>query len=219
MQQNATLKLGLLQVDGGATEREMHCLQELSKWYSEERVAMLLRPLNQQGGIGVSLRALEWLVTNYSRRKCVFVSARVDGAPRRLSSLYRQWLTVYGRRLFDPFNRSRRVLVEVAEGEVITSSCGQLNFIHWAEENGVLALAREMKLELEDDMSKRNKRKTNRRRGRPCVHCSALKQGQRHRCRARRQYEPPKVQPVERSGQGDKPAHRGCCSIFVSGHW
>jgi hypothetical protein len=27
------------------------------------------------------------------------------------------------------------------------------------------------------------------------------------------------VQPVERSGQGDKPAHRGCCSIFVSGHW
>jgi hypothetical protein len=221
MQETSTIRLGLLQVDTGATERELHCLSELAKWYSEQRISELLQPLGHPGGIGVSLRALEWFVTNYARRKCVFVSARVDGdvVPRRISSLYRQSLAVYGRRLFDPFNRSRRVLVEAANGEVLKSSCGQLNFIHWAEENGVIAMARSLKLDLEHDMSNLNKRKSHRRRGRPCIHCSALKHGQRHRCRARRFAdfaESPKVLARAHQNQADEQVRRGGCSIFVS---
>lgn len=100
---------------------------------------------------GISLRAIEWLVTNYSKgTKIVLYNER---AQKRIDihNAYEIQSNYYKRHLFDPFCRHGRVYftwtlthqqTQQTEEVVMMTTVGQLNFMKWADEHGILDYAR-----------------------------------------------------------------------------
>jgi len=81
---------------------------------------------------GISLRKLEWFVTNYSKAKHVTYTAP-NGKLFTVHVAYKSSLDGYSKKLFDPFCRTERI-----EFKGLTTTCAQLNFIRWVLTNGIL---------------------------------------------------------------------------------
>lgn len=152
-----------------------HTLTELQK--------VLLRRLNQEladpatdravcdviaGGNGLSLRQLDWLVTNYAKQNCVR-TRHADGSLSLLYDEYRATLAAYRRRNFDPFRRVVRrdahgdtfdcsIWYRSHNGAVLRTSIGQLNFAVWAQRCGALEYGRENATEVAQNMRRTSAR-------------------------------------------------------------
>lgn len=87
----------------------------------------------------ISLRALDYLVTNYAKKYNV-VCRRTDGVLFNIYHSYKVALAHYRRRNFDVFRRRKRIFVAF-RGELHETTVGQCNFLHWAHLNGVTAYA------------------------------------------------------------------------------
>jgi len=81
---------------------------------------------------GVSLRNLEWFVTNYSKNQRV-TYLTPDGRPFTVHVAYKSSLDGYSKKLFDPFCRTERI-----QFQGLTTTVGQLNFIRWCIVNRVI---------------------------------------------------------------------------------
>jgi hypothetical protein len=82
---------------------------------------------------GISLRKLEWFVTNYSKAKQVTYTAP-NGKLFTVHVAYKSSLDGYSKKLFDPFCRTERI-----EFRGLTTTCAQLNFIRWCIINGIIS--------------------------------------------------------------------------------
>lgn len=130
-------------------------LEALDCYFDDERLGRVLRAV-QQGGDGLSLRILDWLVTNFSKKELMTCSTP-DGERRDLHNRYREALDFYGRPLFDAFRRGPRVRFEV-DGVADETTVGQLNFFRFMLHAGVLDCAlRDARL-IERDMIKTHAR-------------------------------------------------------------
>lgn len=81
---------------------------------------------------GISLRKLEWFVTNYSKNKHVTYTAP-NGKIFTVHVAYKSSLDGYSKKLFDPFCRTDRI-----EFAGFTTTVAQLNFIRWCITNGII---------------------------------------------------------------------------------
>ncbi len=81
---------------------------------------------------GISLRKLEWFVTNYSKSKQVTYTAP-NGKMFTVHVAYKSSLDGYSKKLFDPFCRTERI-----EFKGLTTTVAQLNFIRWCITNGII---------------------------------------------------------------------------------
>jgi len=81
---------------------------------------------------GISLRKLEWFVTNYSKTKQVTYTAP-NGKMFTVHVAYKSSLDGYSKKLFDPFCRTERI-----EFKGLTTTVAQLNFIRWCITNGII---------------------------------------------------------------------------------
>jgi hypothetical protein len=81
---------------------------------------------------GISLRKLEWFVTNYAKNNHVTYTAPT-GKMFTVHVAYKSSLDGYSKKLFDPFCRTERV-----EFQGFTTTCAQLNFLRWCIQNGVV---------------------------------------------------------------------------------
>jgi hypothetical protein len=89
----------------------------------------------------VSLRLIDWFVTNYSRTHNIVLNegaARID-----VYQNYRTQLKAYSKHQFDPFRRRDRIMfhyVDSTTGNLksIETTVGQLNFFRWMIENRIL---------------------------------------------------------------------------------
>jgi len=82
---------------------------------------------------GISLRKLEWFVTNYSKTKQVTYTAP-NGKMFTVHVAYKSSLDGYSKKLFDPFCRTERI-----EFKGLITTVAQLNFIRWCVTNGIIA--------------------------------------------------------------------------------
>ena len=82
---------------------------------------------------GISLRKLEWFVTNYSKAKQVTYTAP-NGKMFTVHVAYKSSLDGYSKKLFDPFCRTERI-----QFVGLTTTVAQLNFIRWCIINGIIA--------------------------------------------------------------------------------
>lgn len=82
----------------------------------------------------VSLRVLDWFVTRYTRAVNV-----VLGSVNVYHS-YRQHMKCLGKKHYDPFCRKNKLLLvsKTPVEEHVNTSCGQLYFIKWCIETGVV---------------------------------------------------------------------------------
>lgn len=81
---------------------------------------------------GISLRNLEWFVTNYSKDRQVTYETPT-GRQFTVHVAYKSSLDGYSKKLFDPFCRTDRI-----EFHGFTTTPAQLNFLKWCIQNGIV---------------------------------------------------------------------------------
>ena len=111
------------------------------------------------GSKSLSLRVLDWFVTNYSKRTNIVYTIRRKHEERSFNVYleYKSQLKGYSKRLFDPFSRRTRIEFKVDEKTTIHTTIGQLNFFRWAICNDVLKYSVENARAIEQDMLQRLK--------------------------------------------------------------
>ena len=110
-------------------------LQAITKFYQDEKHSqILLDVLSHRNGI--SLRNLEYFVTNYSKKHNLTYTTHA-GRPFTVHVAYKSSLDGYSKKLFDPFCRTERITFIIGNQDIITT-VAQLNFIRWCIINGVI---------------------------------------------------------------------------------
>lgn len=131
--------------------REKFLLTRLQTEYTQEIARNVLKPLLTQES-PISLRALDWAVVNWAKKHNVVCSSAVPGKLTNVHHSYRNTLSFWRRKLFDPFRRRNRILVNI-DGDEYETTLGQANFALWTHRSGVLSYVINNIDEIESDMN------------------------------------------------------------------
>ncbi len=114
------------------------------------------------GNSGISLRVLDWFITNYSKTN--HVQYKLDNINDfRVHKDYKSQLKAYSKKQFDPFCRRERILFYYKsslnnETKYIITTVGQLNFFRWAIVNKIIHYINDNLQAIETDMLKSAKK-------------------------------------------------------------
>jgi hypothetical protein len=126
----------------------------------------LVNVINGQSKI--SLRIIDWFVTNYAKKnftvysipaknKCSTVINGEENTERfKVFHNYKLELKAYSKVRFDPFSRRERIAIPYKDNTCLQTTIGQLNFFKWAIENQLLEYIEKNYDEIEVDMNARN---------------------------------------------------------------
>lgn len=112
----------------------------LTRFYSQTNNIDLILP-HIHGESPVSLRLIDWFVTNYAKNHNVVVvrhDADGNAALLNVNLSYRAQLKAYSKQQFDPFRRRNRIAFYYKVGAFVETTVGQLNFFRWMIENDLL---------------------------------------------------------------------------------
>ena len=128
----------------------------LQEFYNQPgRLAEILPILT--GSSPVSLRLIDWFVTNYSKKFNVsYPIADETGTNKQfmVHFHYKRELKAYSKRLFDPFCRRERISFQIrGQAPIEETTVGQLNFFRWAIEMGVIRYILAHVADIEKDMN------------------------------------------------------------------
>ena len=87
----------------------------------------------------VSLRTIDWLVTNYSKADNCYVDNCL--VPTNIHIAYKAAQSSVKKKLMDPFCRRERITFINCDGDPFVTTLGQLNFFRWAIKTDVLQYA------------------------------------------------------------------------------
>ena len=126
--------------DPQTRRKKIHCKQELiisslQKFYSN-RVDMKDILEHLQGTSAISLRLIDWFVTNYAKQ--YNTSYILNNQEFLVYTNYKSQLKAYSKKLFDPFCRRERIMFQLPGQTSFLTTVGKLNFFRWAIEKGVL---------------------------------------------------------------------------------
>ena len=144
-------------------------LENLLKYYKQQdNLKKITNIIN--GESKVSLRVVDWFVTNYAKKNFTVynvpsfdINGNLESVRFKVYDEYKRKLKGYSKRRFDPFCRWERISIPYNEENNMETTIGQLNFFKWAIENQVLDYIYENFEHIEQDMNQRNttsKRKT-----------------------------------------------------------
>ena len=142
--------------ESGTRKKKIHCKQELivnslQKFYTGRTDMKEILPM-LKGTSDLSLRLVDWFVTNYSKRhNTVYI---LDGQEFLVYTNYKSQLKAYSKKLFDPFRRRERILFQIPGEEPFLTTVGKLNFFRWAIEKNVLTYLSLHAPTIETDMNK-----------------------------------------------------------------
>jgi hypothetical protein len=102
------------------------------------------------GKSGVSLRLIDWFVTNFSKQQMVVIQGPETGL--NVYNSYRAQLKAYSKQQFDPFRRRDRIVFFYERTQSVETTIGQLNFFRWMLVNHVLDYVVEHADQIEADM-------------------------------------------------------------------
>jgi hypothetical protein len=121
--------------------REKLLLGKLTQFYANDINLGVLRDiLNKKNNI--SLRNIEWFVTNHSKRQKTTYNTR-GGRIFTVHMSYKSSLDGYSKKLFDPFCRTERI-----EFGALSTTVAQLNFIKWCIENDIIEYIKNHRIEI-----------------------------------------------------------------------
>lgn len=113
------------------------------------------------GNADVSLRLIDWFVTNYSKKNNVMYNMTEFNGNMTSSSFndlfnvfnnYKAQLKSFNKKNFDPFCRRLRIHFYYTKDKFIITTVGQLNFFKWVIENHLINYIRAHMAEIEHDM-------------------------------------------------------------------
>jgi len=136
-------------------KRKIHCKQELiiaslQRFYSgHDNLNEIVELL--KGTSDVSLRLIDWFVTNYS--KAHSTSYILNSQEFVVYMNYKNQLKAYSKKLFDPFCRRERISFQIPGHDAFITTVGKLNFFRWAIEKGILDYIKGHQTEIEKEMN------------------------------------------------------------------
>jgi hypothetical protein len=104
----------------------------------------------------ISLRLIDWFVTNYSKKYYTTYNVGDDKTRFKIYIDYKLKLKAYSKKRFDPFCRWDRIIIPYQDDTSIQTTIGQLNFFKWALENKIIDHINDNLELIEKDMNKRN---------------------------------------------------------------
>jgi hypothetical protein len=126
--------------DSQTRRRKIHCKQELivmslQAFYSAQKDLREVIDL-LQGTATISLRLIDWFVTNYAKRHNI--GYILEGQEFMVYMSYKSQLKAYSKKLFDPFCRRERIMFSLPNVEPFVTTVGKLNFFRWAIEKKII---------------------------------------------------------------------------------
>ena len=141
--------------DPQTRKKKIHCKQELiiaslQRFYTGRpdlgEIVELLKGTSE-----VSLRLIDWFVTNYSKTHST--SYILHGQEFVVYMNYKNQLKAYSKKLFDPFCRRERISFQIPGHEAFLTTVGKLNFFRWALEKGILDYIKGRQNDIEKEMN------------------------------------------------------------------
>jgi hypothetical protein len=114
-------------------------LDSINQFYEDPKNSQYLTDILDKKST-VSLRNLEWFITNYSKKRSLSYKTS-DGKTFTVHCAYKSSLDGYSKKLFDPFCRTDKfeyVLPNSTTSTTVTTTVAQLNFIRWCIKNNVI---------------------------------------------------------------------------------
>lgn len=143
--------------------RSQKLLTSLKEYYKDvEKLKLMENIIHAHPNSNkVSLRLVDWLVTNYSKSHNVVYY--VNDIPFNVHQSYKNMLKAYSKKLFDPFRRHTRVYIDCTfqSNKLLETTVAQLTFFKWAIDNNVLGYAMEYKDAIKKDMDANTKHRMN----------------------------------------------------------
>ena len=148
------------------TQNELLLTNLLEFYKKEDHMDRLMQIIN--GESKVSLRIIDWFVTNFAKKnftvysipaknRCSTVINGEENMERfKVFHHYKLELKAYSKVRFDPFSRRERIMIPYTNDTSLQTTIGQLNFFKWAIENQVLEYIENNYDEIELDMNSRN---------------------------------------------------------------
>ena len=136
-------------------------LNNLMKFYIKNNNIDKILPIIN-GESSISLRLIDWFVTNYSKKHYVIYNVKkIKQGEERVTRFkvyvdYKLKLKAYSKKRFDPFCRWDRITIPYKKDTFIQTTLGQLNFFRWAMENEIIKYIEDNIDKIEGDMNKRN---------------------------------------------------------------
>ena len=131
-------------------------LEKLLQFYnSNNNFDKMINIIN--GTSKISLRIVDWFVTNYSKKN--YIVYELDNVKNERVKVYNDYklkLKAYSKKKFDPFCRWERINVPYKNETCIQTTLGQLNFFKWTIENKILDYIEANYKTIETDMNLRN---------------------------------------------------------------
>lgn len=126
--------------DPQTRKRKIYCKQELiiqslQHFYTDRSDIQEILSLFE-GNSEISLRLIDWFVTNYS--KIHNISYIHKGQEFFVYIDYKNQLKAYSKKLFDPFCRRERIMFQLKDIPPFITTVGKLNFFRWAIEKGII---------------------------------------------------------------------------------
>tara|TARA_E500000178_G_C17021169_1_gene755699 strand:- start:812 stop:1360 length:549 start_codon:yes stop_codon:yes gene_type:complete len=136
---------------------------------------LLLKPINDffsknnnidriipilNGESQISLRIIDWFVTNYSKKNNVNYYNSNKKSQFNVYLSYKNQLKAFSKKQFDPFCRRERIEYAYNKNNYLTTTIGQLNFFKWSLENMIIDFIGENLKDIEKDMNSNIRKNT-----------------------------------------------------------
>ena len=123
----------------------------ITEFFSDPKNIDLLLGILITGKHKISLRIIDWFVTNYSKKYNLVIPK--NGKPFIVYLEYKSQLKAYSKKQFDPFCRRSRIHYVYEQGKKFETTIGQLNFFRWAIDNLIIDYIMKNYSTIEKDMN------------------------------------------------------------------
>ena len=175
------------------THKQDLLMSSLQEFYNNKKNLKIMLDIID-GNSNISLRIIDWYVTNYSKKNNThyIIDVLKDGNNVKKQFIvyidYKLQLKGYSKKQFDPFCRRERINFFYNDEDSITTTVGQLNFFRWAISNKVIESIEKNLEKIETDMNNSYRavytmgktKKTNSRRKRQELSLSATRSVTKH---------------------------------------
>lgn len=133
-------------------------MSSLSKFYTVKSNIQAIVPIIE-GTSNISLRLIDWFVTNYSKKLNIVITKQVNMNIVHFNVYlsYRSQLKAYSKQLFDPFRRRDRITFVYDGNKKLETTIGQLNFFRWIIQNDIIEYIHSNMPNIEKDMIRTQK--------------------------------------------------------------
>ena len=143
--------------------KEEVLLDSLHEFYKNKNNIDKILPI-VTGNSEISLRVLDYFVTNYSKHNDVKIKKK-NNVNYNVYQDYKNKLKSYNKRFFDPFcrinkkNSTNKIAFKYENDKYIVTTIGQLNFFRWAIRNKIIDYVIEDHTKINQEMNKINSTK------------------------------------------------------------